>query len=137
VRYRRRFPTIARIPAVVRFLSFEPGLGPLGPLDIGAGVIPDWIITGGLSGVAAGRATIFPPAAVRQVRDQCAAAGVAFFHKQWGHYGNNPLVLEQGHSIAEARVIDPDGGLNPNGKGGALLDGTLWRKTPLPRNLPA
>ena len=34
LRYRKRFSIIARIPATVRFLSFEPGLGPLGPLDI-------------------------------------------------------------------------------------------------------
>jgi protein gp37 len=135
LRYRMRFPYIARIPAVVRFLSFEPGLGALGRLDIGAGAIPDWIITGGLSGVAAPHATIFPPAAVRSARDACVASGVAFFHKQWGHYGNNPLVLEQGLSIAETRAIDPDKadqarGVPENGKGGALLDGRLWREFP-------
>lgn len=82
LRYRMRFPAIAKIPAVVRFLSFEPGLGALGPLDIGAGAIPDWIITGGLSGVAAARSTIFPPNAVRATRDECRARGMAFFHKQ-------------------------------------------------------
>lgn len=135
LRYRMRFPIAAKIPAAVRFLSFEPGLGRLGPLDIGAGAIPDWIITGGLSGVAAARSTIFPPDAVRATRDDCAAAGVAFFHKQWGHYGNNPLVLEQGLSVAEARAIDPDDdddgrGIRKHGKGGALLDGRLWREFP-------
>jgi protein gp37 len=129
LRYRRRFPIIAKIPATVRFLSFEPGLGALG-LDIGAGAIPDWIITGGLSGVAAARSTIFPPAAVRDVRDRCDNAGVALFHKQWGHYGNNPLVLEQGMSIGAARAIDPDDGPRKNGKGGALFDGRLWRQFP-------
>src|SRR5262249_45628803 len=33
LRYRKRWPVIARITATVRFLSFEPGLGSLGPLD--------------------------------------------------------------------------------------------------------
>src|SRR6185437_6620102 len=110
----------------------------LGPLDIGVGAIPDWVITGGLSGVAAARSTIFPPNAVRAARDQCRQAGVAFFHKQWGHYGNNPLVIEQGLSVAEARSIDPDeddeaGGIRKHGKGGALLDGRLWREFPATR----
>lgn len=68
------------------------------------------------------------PSALRT--DACSAAGVAFFHKQWGHYGNNPLVLEQGLSVAEARAIDPDDGPNKNGKGGALLDERLWREFP-------
>ncbi len=125
-RYRARYAALARIPAAVRFLSFEPGLGALGDLDIGAGNIPDWIITGGLSGVAAARSTIFPPAAVRAARDMCIASDVAFFHKQWGHYGNNPLVLEQGMTPREAAVID----MPANGKGGALLDGKLYREFP-------
>ncbi len=130
LRYKKRFPLIARIPAAVRFLSYEPGTGPLGDLDIGVSVIPHWIITGGLSGVARERSTIFPPDAVRETRDQCQAARVAFFHKQWGHYGNNPLIIEQGMTIAQAREIDPDDGPNKNGKGGALLDGRLWRDFP-------
>jgi protein gp37 len=68
--------------------------------------------------------------AVRATRDQCIGAGVAFFHKQWGHYGNNPLVLKQGMSVAKARAIDPDEGPSKHGKGGALLDGRLWRELP-------
>jgi protein gp37 len=132
-RYRDRFAKIAQIPASVYFLSYEPGLGPLGSLDFGIGKVPDWIISGGESGVARERVRLIPPDAVRQARDQSNSHGVAFFHKQWGNYWNNPLVMEQGMSVSEARAIDPDDGPNKNGKGGGLLDGRLWREFPVPR----
>lgn len=66
------------VPAAVRFISAEPLLGPLDELDL-EGI--DWLITGGESG--AGNRPI-DPAWVRDLRDRCAEAGVAYFHKQWG-----------------------------------------------------
>ena len=48
------------------------------------------------------------------------------FGKQWGAYEDNPLVTEQGLTIPRARETDP----LSNGKGGALLDGLLWREFP-------
>lgn len=65
-------------PAGVRFLSIEPLIGPMGPIEL-AGI--DWAIVGGESGPGAR-----PMNAewVREVRDQCLVAGVAFFFKQWG-----------------------------------------------------
>jgi len=39
------------------------------------------------------------------------------FHKQWGSYDNNPLVVEKGMTAREARAIDAEG------KGGGLVDG--------------
>jgi hypothetical protein len=66
------------------------------------------------------------PAWARQVRDQCCALGIAFLHKQWGTYRSNPLVQDDGLSLAEAERRDPPG----NGKGGALLDGRLHRDFP-------
>ena len=65
-------------PAAVKFLSAEPLLGPLDGLDL-RGI--DWVITGGESGPGARPCD---QAWVRTIRDQCAASGVAFFHKQWG-----------------------------------------------------
>lgn len=73
----RDWPKLARTPAAWRGVSAEPLLG---PIDIG-GARPDWIITGGESG-AGFRHT--DPDWVRSIRDQCAANGVAFHHKQWG-----------------------------------------------------
>jgi protein gp37 len=64
--------------ASVRFLSVEPLLEHLGRVDLD-GI--DWVIVGGESGP---RARPVDPAWVRDVRDQCIAAGVPFFFKQWG-----------------------------------------------------
>jgi protein gp37 len=74
----QRISDLRQVPAAVRFLSVEPLLGriPSLPLD---GI--DWVIVGGESGP-----TRRPVAAewVRDIRDQCLAAGVPFFFKQWG-----------------------------------------------------
>jgi len=86
------------IPAAVRFLSAEPLLGPLDGLDLnGIG----WVITGGESGPSARSCD---PDWVRGVRDTCAGADVAFFHKQWG--GRTPKA------------------------GGRELDGRVWNDMP-------
>ncbi|AFE03407.1 bacteriophage protein gp37 [Corallococcus coralloides DSM 2259] len=65
-------------PARVRFLSIEPLLEDLGPVDF-TGI--DGVIVGGESGA---KARPLDPEWVRSVREQCDAAGVAFFFKQWG-----------------------------------------------------
>jgi protein gp37 len=65
-------------PAVTRFLSVEPLLEDLGPLDL-TGI--HWVIAGGESGPG------FRPMDstwVTAIRDQCQNAGVPFFFKQWG-----------------------------------------------------
>ncbi len=73
-----RIEHLREAPAQVRFLSIEPLLEDLGPLNLD-GI--HWVIAGGESGHGA------RPMAeewVLSIRDQCAAAGVAFFFKQWG-----------------------------------------------------
>jgi protein gp37 len=77
--YRQRWPILAAIPAVTRLISYEPALGPLGPVDIGVGVVPDWIIVGGESG---NNPRMMDPQWARDVRDQCRRPGIAFFMKQ-------------------------------------------------------
>jgi protein gp37 len=69
---------LRRVPAAVRFISAEPLLGPVDRLDL-EGI--HWLITGGESGV---RHRYCDPTWVRSARDQCKAAGVLYFHKQWG-----------------------------------------------------
>jgi protein gp37 len=128
--YRQRWPILSAIPAAVRFISYEPAIGPMGQLDLGDGRVPDWIIFGGESGA---HARSVNPTWAREVRDQCASLGVAYFLKQFGTYAANPLVLEQGLSKAEAKVRDPV----ENGKGGGLLDGQLWRQYPVARQAAA
>lgn len=65
-------------PASVRFLSLEPLLEDLGTIDL-AGI--HWVIVGGESGPGA---QPMRREWVMSLRDQCRAAGVPFFFKQWG-----------------------------------------------------
>ena len=85
----RRAAELVRIPASVRFLSVEPLLGPIPvlPLDGIQGVI-----VGGESG---SQARPMEEAWARDIRDQCANAGVAFFMKQLGGRSNKRDTLDQ------------------------------------------
>ncbi len=95
--YAFRAKRLRDIPAAVRFLSVEPLIGPV-KLDL-AGI--HWVIVGGESGT---HARPMDATWARSVRDQCRAAGVAFFFKQWG--GRTPKA------------------------GGRLLDGRTWDEFP-------
>lgn len=75
-----RIRHLREAPAGIRFLSIEPLIGPVGQLSLD-GI--DWVIVGGESGP---RARPMDPEWVRDIRDQCVAAGVAFFFKQWGGF---------------------------------------------------
>jgi protein gp37 len=93
----RDIPKLLATPARLRFLSCEPLLGPIDlrdpPNDIGEprlnllsrddfdGQAIDWVIAGGESGP---KARPSHRDWFRSLRDQCAAAGVAFFMKQMG-----------------------------------------------------
>jgi protein gp37 len=80
--YDRRWAIMSRLKAAVRFVSYEPALGPLTSLQLQpGGSIPDWIIAGGESGNGARR---MKPKWVRALRNDCADLGIAFFLKQIG-----------------------------------------------------
>jgi protein gp37 len=115
----RRWKVLQKIPAAIKFISYEPALGPLRLPK--AGQLPNWLISGGESG---GGARPVNPRWVRDIISDCRHKAVAPFHKQWGNYQNNPLVLEQGMSIKYARALDK------YGKGGGLVDGVLVREFP-------
>ena len=77
-----RIAHLQKAHAGVRFLSIEPLIAPVGKLcldDI------HWVIVGGESGP---RARPMKPEWVIDIRNQCLAAAVAFFFKQWG--GRSP-----------------------------------------------
>lgn len=73
-----RIEHLRNSPASVRFLSVEPLLEDLGRLDL-TGI--NWVIVGGESGPGA---RPIRKEWVVSIREQCKAAGVAFFFKQWG-----------------------------------------------------
>ena len=77
-RFVHRIDHLRQTHAAVKFLSLEPLLGPLSGLDL-SGI--NWVIVGGESGP---RARPMDPSWATSIRDQCRAAGVAFFFKQWG-----------------------------------------------------
>jgi protein gp37 len=73
-----RIEDLRNSPAVVRFLSVEPLLEDLGELNL-SGI--NWVIVGGESGPGA---RPIQKEWVISIREQCQAARVPFFFKQWG-----------------------------------------------------
>jgi protein gp37 len=86
----RDIPKLLATPALVRFLSIEPMLGPvdltghLGPFMYPSGAVTgiDWVIAGGESGAKARPLTV---QWLHALVKQCRAAGVACHVKQLGH----------------------------------------------------
>jgi protein gp37 len=76
--YLERIDHLRQTPAAVKFLSLEPLLGPIPNMNL-EGI--NWVIVGGESGPGA---RPMDPKWVIDIRDQCIAAGVPFFFKQWG-----------------------------------------------------
>lgn len=77
-KYRFRIEDLRKNHAYVKFLSFEPLLGPLPNLNLKE---IDWVIVGGESGPSA---RPMKKEWVIDIRDQCINVGVPFFFKQWG-----------------------------------------------------
>lgn len=75
-----RVQHLREAPVGARFLSIEPLLGPIGPLDL-TGI--HWVIVGGESGP---RARPMEADWARRVRDECVRQDVPFFFKQWGGF---------------------------------------------------
>lgn len=153
-----RIPWLLRVPARVRFLSCEPLLGPIdltrllvatpcwhcGNLDGEAGrcycgvhIDPEihWIIAGGESGP--GARPCWPEWAT-SLRDQCCAAGVAYFFKQWGEYesyeedAQQPYWRDQHGKLHDAHwleVLNPESGeINPGWHEDSIMSPYLFRR---------
>ncbi|MBR0653379.1 phage Gp37/Gp68 family protein [Roseomonas terrae] len=142
----RRIPHLLSVPAVKRFLSCEPLLGPVDlspwwkenpPCSAywhGNGL--HWIIAGGESGP---KARPSHPDWFRSLRDQCQAAGVPFFFKQWGEWKHTPerAHFKEAYPEPWQRTESLRDGVRPAltfriGKkaAGATLDGREWREVP-------
>lgn len=139
---------LVHVPAVVRFLSCEPLLGPLTlPVDCndGSGFV-EWVIVGGESGP---HARPMHPDWVRSLRDQCQSAGVPFFFKQYGDWSpiDQPWKQDNIKPLANnERWLNLAGGYGFHGDevwrirkvgkkaAGHLLDGREWNEFPHPQN---
>ena len=104
-KYAPRITVLARLPAAVRFVSAEPLLGSVDLRRWLASGDVQWIIAGGESGPAARPMDLDW---ARDLRDQSAEAGVAFFLKQLGG--------KRGKRSGDE----------------ATLDGCLWHEYPEP-----
>jgi protein gp37 len=152
-----RIPLLLQTPAAVRFISAEPLLGPIDlwpwvninlpsrwPRHAYAprGPFLDWLIAGGESGP---RARPSHPDWFRSLRDQCQAAGVPFFFKQWGEWApftyideNRKALLRIGYSKHEEErecvVGEHSAAINMRRVGkkaaGRSLDGRTWDEYP-------
>jgi protein gp37 len=170
-----RIPLLLQTPAAVRFISAEPLLGPIDLCDLAVSrgangehhidalhcedaaadcgdfgtTTLDWIIVGGESGPNARPMSI---QWARELRDQCAAANVAFFFKQWGEWapaGSQPSGARGRFAFGDYEhdrraMIQCDGYPRQFTKFGArstmqrvgkkaagrLLDGTEWNQFP-------
>jgi len=93
--YRHRADFLRQVPAVVRFISYEPALGPLDLLDL-TGI--DWVIYGGESGPKFRPHDLSWP---RQIRDLCRETGTAFFFKQSSAIRNETGTTLDGETIQQ------------------------------------
>ena len=80
--YTFRIDQLRQTDAAVKFVSFEPLLGPIPNINL-EGI--DWVIVGGESGPGA---RPMKPEWATDIRDQCLAADVPFFFKHWGGINN-------------------------------------------------
>jgi len=141
-----RIPILLQIPAAKHFVSIEPMLGPVqirGNYHLGEQTIGswpqglDWVILGGESGPGA---RPMHPDWARSVRDQCQAAGVPFFFKQWGEWkpyskrlGGGIFIKPDGTKTCQGEYWDGQAAaMNRLGKkaAGRLLDGREWNERP-------
>lgn len=134
-----RIPALLATPAARRFVSCEPLLGPVtltshltgctcapaddgeaggaelrGPVVSGCPAHDGlhWLIAGGESGPAA---RPMQPRWVRGLRDECVAADVPFFFKQWGEWG----------PVGDGQMFRMNKRLS-----GRRLDGRTWDQRP-------
>ena len=76
--FKDRIDELRKVPASVRFISFEPLLGPVGGVNL-SGI--HWAIVGGESGP---RSRTMDARWVESIHAQCEKQKVVFFFKQWG-----------------------------------------------------
>lgn len=164
----KRIPLLLQTPVTVRFVSVEPMLGPVDLTNIyyenvtaidalnglhgfpkphAEGPKLDWVICGGETGPGA---RPMHPDWARSLRDQCQAAVVPYFFKQWGEWeafydrdnddpdwcnipkdgpGVKRLNLAGGSGFHGERVVY----LRRVGKkkAGRVLDGWTWDELPI------
>lgn len=129
-----RIPLLLQTPAAVHWISAEPLLG---PVTIGHDYLPhmesfgstlDWVVVGGESGP---KARPMHPDWARGLRDQCKAADVPFFFKQWGEWSPYGKFIDTQHGKEMTREWTGGGSVRVGkAKAGSLLDGVEHKEFP-------
>lgn len=83
--FKKRIDALRQINACIRFISFEPLIGPVGKLNLD-GI--HWAIVGGESGRSARPMKI---EWIEEIFNQCKENNIAFFFKQWGTWGEDSI----------------------------------------------
>ena len=78
-----RIDHLRQVPALIRFISFEPLIGSVGQVDLRD---IHWAIVGGESGI---NARPIKEEWIDEIYRQCGRFGTAFFFKQWGTWGKD------------------------------------------------
>lgn len=78
-----RVVALSATPAIIRFISFEPLIAPVGEVDLSN---IHWAIVGGESG---SQARPIKEEWIDQIHSLCQRYGAAFFFKQWGTWGKD------------------------------------------------
>ena len=78
-----RIDHLRKVPAAIRFISFEPLIGSVGAVDLSD---IHWAIVGGESGKSA---RPIREEWIDEIHARCLSAGTAFFFKQWGTWGKD------------------------------------------------
>jgi protein gp37 len=78
-----RIEHLRAAPAAIRFISFEPLIGPVGEVDLSE---IHWAIVGGESGKLA---RPIREEWIDEIHRHCIGRGTAFFFKQWGTWGKD------------------------------------------------
>lgn len=144
-----RIQPLLQTPAAVRWISAEPLLGRVDLCEhLGIwwnqtmecfestsdrfnphGI--DWVVVGGESGPGA---RPMHPMWAQTLRNQCVAAGVPFFFKQWGEWGydrhESDTTGAREHRTIFCGVIAKRVGKK---KSGRILDGREWNEYPEPK----
>lgn len=116
---------LRQCPAAVRFVSYEPALG---PIDWAGWEFVDQIISGGESGPGARPSH---PDWYRATRDFCQEHNIAYFFKQWGAWTHIPSdtrypLLAKLHWWPDRNLMGRVG----KKAAGRLLDGVEWNQMP-------
>lgn len=77
-KYKSRIELLKRVPARIKFVSFEPLIGDVGSVNLSS---IDWVIVGGESGFNCRK---IEEDWILNIKNQCEQQKVYFYFKQWG-----------------------------------------------------